>query len=127
MAAVVKEAFKAFILDLALQRTVVQRTSYIGLTNLAAAGPGLLSGLRGGSFRTPLGWSGGMNPTSPVRVLRFCCTPLACLPFPVVRVSTWFWLSVTELSLALIIGRRRIPLEVAQDTVGKSRSVLDRA
>ena len=38
-----------------------------------------------------------------------------------------FWLSVTELSLAQITGRRRIPLEVAQDTVGKSRSVLDRA
>ena len=52
----VKEAFKAFFQDWALQRTAEQRTSYFGLTNLAAAGPGRLSGLRGGSCRTPLSW-----------------------------------------------------------------------
>ena len=111
-----------------------QRTSYIGLTNLAAAGPGRLSGFRGGSFRTPLSWSGGMSPTSPVRV-QFLGTAFAIgsrswrgasdhggnregaqssfllYSYGVLTVSCGtclgvvFWLSVTELSLAQISGR----------------------
>ena len=140
VAAAVKEALKAFLQDWAPQRSVERRTSNIGLTKLAVAGPGRWLALRGGSCRTPQSWSGGMSPMSPVRVqflgkvvdmpivlqffdmvalvpvvqvqllrlgpdrgvvpqimeeivkvpsLRFCCTPMACLPLHVVRVSTW--------------------------------------
>ena len=135
-----KETFKASLQGWALQLTVERKTSNIGLMKLAVAGPGRWLALRGGSFRTPLSWSGGRSPTSPVRVqflgkvvdipivlqffdmealvpvvqvlllrlgpdrsvvpqimeeivkvpsIRFCCTPMACLPLPVVRVSTW--------------------------------------
>ena len=165
VAASVKEAFMAFLQG--WSQWWGRGTSYIGWTNSAAAGPGRWPALGGGSCRTPLSWSGGMSPTSPVRVqflgkvvdmpivlqffdkvayvpvvqvqplrfcadrgvapqiieeivkvlgLRFCCTPMACLPLPVVRVSTWCfgcWLRNSRWHRLLKV---KDSWEVAQDT-----------
>ena len=78
-------------------------TSDIGWTNSAAAGLGRWPALRGGSCRTPLSWSGGKSPTSPVRVQflgKVVDMPIVMQFFdkvayvPVVRYSLCDWVQI---------------------------------